>query len=261
MNARDFVSKLASRGRYFFTTAEAMKSFGSSLASTRAGLRVLKSRGEIAVPYRGCHVIVPPEYRAIGCLPPEQFIPTLMRHLQAPYYVGLLSAAEFHGAAHQRPQAFQVLTDAARPRIRCGQVHVRFFRRKQVDQVPTVSFDTPRGPVQVSTPEATGIDLVAFARSCGGLDLVATVLAELAESIHPEKLAEIAGVIAEPPWIQRLGFLLEKVGSGHDTDPLAQVVERLKPRYTPLQPGVAKDNRRRDARWRLLVNVEVEPDL
>src|SRR5204862_425249 len=80
---------------------------GTSLAAVQAALRRLKRRGEIADPYRGFHVIVPPEYRRLGCLPAEQFVPQLMRVLGETYYVALLSAAELHGAAHQRPQAFQ----------------------------------------------------------------------------------------------------------------------------------------------------------
>ena len=32
-----------------------------------------------------------------------------MAHLSQPYYVALLSAAAYHGAAHQKPQVFQVM--------------------------------------------------------------------------------------------------------------------------------------------------------
>jgi hypothetical protein len=37
-----------------------------------------------------------------------------MDHLGEVYYTGLLSAAEFHGAAHHRPQLFQVVVAKAR---------------------------------------------------------------------------------------------------------------------------------------------------
>ena len=51
---------------------------------------------EIAMPYQGFYVIVPPGYRSLGCRPAEQFIPDLMNYLGEYYYVGLLSAAEYH---------------------------------------------------------------------------------------------------------------------------------------------------------------------
>src|SRR5262245_58700523 len=107
--AARYVADLASRGRYHFTTEDARKALRVSVPAVRAALRRLKGHGELADPHRGFHVIVPPEYRRLGCLPPEQFVPQLMEHLGEPYYVALLSAAEIHGAAHHRPQCFQVM--------------------------------------------------------------------------------------------------------------------------------------------------------
>jgi len=49
------------------------------------------------------------------------FIDQLMKHLGRSYCVGLLSAAEIHGADQQRPQVFQVFADKhampARPKF------------------------------------------------------------------------------------------------------------------------------------------------
>ena len=156
---------LASRGRYHFTTQEARRHLKGSGPAIRAVLRRLSAKGQIATPYRGFHVIVPPEYRAIGCLPPAQFVPQLMAYLRQPYYAGLLSAAEFHGAAHQRPQVFSVVVPMNRPRIECGRVRVEFVARLAAKAVPTVAINTPRGPIKVSTPEATALDLVTLSRS------------------------------------------------------------------------------------------------
>jgi len=102
MTAAQYIDQLASLGRYHFTTTEAGEALGISQVATRAALRRLMRKGEIAVPFRGFYVIVPPEYRRIGCLPGEQLIDQLMRHLDEPYYVGLLSAAEYHGGRRRR---------------------------------------------------------------------------------------------------------------------------------------------------------------
>ena len=59
--------------------------------------------------------IVSQEFRDKGCLPASHFIPYLMEHLGEKYYAGLLSAAEYHGAAHQRTQVFQVLVARNNP--------------------------------------------------------------------------------------------------------------------------------------------------
>jgi len=50
--------------------------------------------------------------------------------------------------------------------------------------VPTQEFNTPRGTVTVSTPDATAFDLIGYEARIGGLDAVATILAELAEKLE-----------------------------------------------------------------------------
>jgi predicted transcriptional regulator of viral defense system len=175
LSASGLIADLASRGRYDFTTDEATKALGTSPVAARAALRRLARRQAIASPQRSFHVIVPPEYRRLGCLPPEQFVPQLMALRGLDYYVGLLSAAQYHGVAHQRPQQFQVMVERNRPPIACGEVRLLFVARKAVARVPVNTLNTPRGPLRVSTPEATALDLVGYPRHAGGLDGVATL--------------------------------------------------------------------------------------
>jgi hypothetical protein len=73
-------------------------------------LQRLKRKKESAMIRKGFYVIVPPEYRSRGVLPPVLFIADLMKFLNRNYYTGLLNAAAFYGAAHQQPQDFFVIT-------------------------------------------------------------------------------------------------------------------------------------------------------
>jgi hypothetical protein len=68
-----YIDGLAARGRYHFTTEEAVSALGSSPVTARAAIRRQGEKGRVAMPFRGFHVIVPPEYRALGCLPADQF--------------------------------------------------------------------------------------------------------------------------------------------------------------------------------------------
>ena len=63
---------------------------------------------------------VAPQYRTWGAPPPAELVDTLMAHLDREYYVGWLSASELLGAAHQRPQVFQVAVDASIAARRIG---------------------------------------------------------------------------------------------------------------------------------------------
>src|SRR5262249_14463845 len=108
-SARDYIADLAAQGQHHFALADARAALGVSQTAAKLALLRLAKQGLVASPARGFYVIVPPEYRRLGCLPADQFIPQLMERLGLGYYAGLLSAAQYHGAAHHRPQEFQVM--------------------------------------------------------------------------------------------------------------------------------------------------------
>lgn len=258
-NARDYLTALAASGRYHFTSRDARQALGVSAAAARQSLSRLAGQGHVASPARGFYVIVPPEYRSLGCLPAEQFVPALMDHLKKPYYAGLLTAAQYYGAAHQRPQEFQVVVEGSRRPLVCGRVRVAYISRKAAAVVPVQSFNTPRGVLRVSTPEATALDLVGYARRAGGLGGVALVLSELAERIDGDSLA-VAAATAPVAWAQRLGYLLERVGESRRTGSLQAYVRKHARQSTVLMPG-GGGRVVHVADWKLYVNADVEMDL
>ena len=214
----------------------------------------------MGTPYRGFHVAIPPEHQELGCLPAEQFVPQLMDRLGIPYYGGLLTAARYYGAAHQQPQVFQVVVPRNRPPIRCGLVEVAFVARRNRAAMPTRTVNTPRGFLRIASPETTAYDLVGYERHCGGLENVATVLSELGERLDPAELSSL-GESSPIPWSQRLGYLLDLVGHSPRGKALADFVESHATETAVLVPGASKASASRDARWKLLVNADLEPDL
>lgn len=259
VSARDYIDQLASTGRYQFTSRDARAALGVSADATKLALNRLARQGRIASPARGFYVIVPPDYQSLGCLPAHQFIPALMKQKQLVYYVGLLSAAQYYGAAHHRPQQFQVLLEKNRRSIQCGKVRVMFVARKQIKEVSTRAFNTPRGEIQVSTPEATAVDLAGYPQHAGGLDNVATILVDLAESINPSLLPEAAAT-APLPWTQRLGYMLDLTDAANVADPLRAYVRQNAREYTPLVPGRSSIDTKRDPDWKIIVNSELVPE-
>ena len=254
------VRDLAARGRYHFSTEEAARELGVSLIAARSALRRLKKKGLVASPYRGFHVIVPPEYQSLGCLPADQFVPQLMERLGTPHYAGLLTAARYHGAAHQQPQLFQVVVPKNRPNVQCGDVTVSFVARHNAMEMPVTRVNTARGYLDVSSPEATAFDLMGYPERCGGLDNVATVLAELGEKLDSARLESIAR-LSPLPWSQRLGFLLDHLGWPQRSGALASFVAAEVSETVRLSPSAGKQGAPRVARWKLLVNIELESDL
>jgi predicted transcriptional regulator of viral defense system len=255
-----YVEELQANGHYVFTTQQAVNALGASEPAVRAALRRVKRRGAIADPYRGFHVVVPPAYRRLGCLPAEQFIPELMEHLGEPYYAGLLTAAQYHGAAHQAPMVFQLVVRTSRRNIKCGEVGVEFIARQDMRETPIVKRNTQTGVINIASPEATAIELVGYAEHCGYLDNVATVLSELAESLRGDLLAAEARR-APVAWVQRLGFVLSFVEAGELAKHLESVLSERKSFTVALAPWKEMSGARRDPRWNVAVNVELVSDL
>jgi len=254
-----WVDQLQSQGRYTFTRAEAEAKTGRSLVAAQSALRRLKQRGRIVSPRRGFYVVVPPEYRTAGSPPASWFIDDLMRFLKQPYYVGLLSAAAIHGAAHEQPMVFQVITSKPVREMRAGRVTLRFSMNGKVEQMPLMDVQTETGSMRVATPETTAFDLVRYPAEAGYLSNAATVLAELAELLDADALVALTPLVRVPD-IQRLGYLLEAVGQHRLAKPLADWVRTRTPRVVPLRPG-GPTEMAPDRRWRVIPNEKLEVNL
>jgi len=253
-----WVEQLQSRGRYTFTRTQAESDTERSFVATQTALRRLKEQGRVVSPRRGFFVVVPPEYRAVGSPPASWFIDDLMRYLGQPYYVGLLSAAAIHGAAHQQPMVFQVVTSKPTREIRAGKVTIRFSMSRTVEQMPVTEQQTETGTMRVATPETTAFDLVRYQTSAGHMSNAATVLFELAERLDGRALITIASLVRLPD-VQRLGYLLDAIGESEIAAPLAEWLQKQPPRSVPLCPGEPAEVDV-DKRWHVLPNAELEVD-
>jgi hypothetical protein len=112
----------------------------------------------------------------------------------------------------------------------------------------------------VATPEATALDLLRYIEGAGHLGNVATVLAELAEKMDAERLAQVARTESELPTAQRLGHLLDQVGARDTASSLAAWIEERRPRFVPLRADRSVRRAAKDPRWRVLVNEKVEAE-
>jgi predicted transcriptional regulator of viral defense system len=256
--AQAFVEDLLARGRRTFTREDAEAALHSSHTAAYQSLRRLQKRGWLAAPRRGFYLIVDPEHRRMGAVPAPTWIDDLMQFHGVPYYVGLLSAAALHGAAHQQPQEFQVIAGSVLRPVTVGRVRIRFFFRERMELAATVRMKTASGYIPVSTPEMTAYDLVRYRRAGVSLDHVATVLAELSDQIDPSRLLEIASKGDELPVVQRLGYLLDQAGQQRLTGPLAEMVVQRMPRYVLLEPLSTEEVTGQDPRWRVRVNSTIE---
>lgn len=252
---------LLARGRHAFTLDEATELLRrADRRSTVAALSWLKKRGEIFSPSPGYYVVIPPEYKLWGAPPADWFVDGLMRLLKRPYYIALLSAAASHGASHQAPQVFQVMTDdASRVRDRkYGRSRIRFYSNRWIDVDPVEQITVPTGYINLSTKETTIVDLVTQQRAAGGVSNIATILREIGQ-LNGAELARIASRRGRPI-VRRVGWLVSNFGAVDDIEALRQAA-----RPDEGQPNLltrsAPRRGRTDPQWALLINTPVEPDV
>ena len=203
-----YIEELRKQGRYLFIKKDALQTLNVSKNALQLSITRLCKKGKLGYIKKGLYQIIPIEYESIGSLPPEWIINDLMIHLGIPYYIGLLSAAALHGAAHQAPQIFQVICQKKIPDLILGKIKIFFYESKDFFTIPTQDLKTPAGYVKVSTPEGTAFDLIRYYHQSGHLNHVATILSELSEVMNPKKLPLIAQKLALC-YSQRLGYLLD----------------------------------------------------
>src|ERR1035437_8815524 len=256
-----WVDSRQEQGLYFFTREEAILTLKFTEEAFKKAAARLAKKNRILRIRSGFFVIVPLEYRTTGVLPAEWFIADLMAYLEQPYYVGLLSAASLHGSAHQQPQQFQVVTTAPQREVRKKGLAIRFFFKTNFNATPVTQIKVQTGHIPVSSPEATAIDLIRYARSIGGLDRAMTVIQELAESMKAAKLMDAVKAEGNLVCAQRLGWLMEKAGHGVLVVELARFIAGHNPPFTRLDPSLPAAESEKNIRWQLLINTDVEGDL
>ena len=259
MDLKNYILSLAAKGKSYFTESDALNALGISKIALRAALRRLKKKREIACPLSGFFLIVPPEYQSLQSLPPEQFIDDLMRYLETPYYVALLSAAQFYGAAHQKPQTFQVIISQARRNIEVGRVKISFTTKYDANQSAIRQFNTSRGFVQVADPATIAIDLVTFPQKSGGISAVFEILSDLSEYLNVENCTKVIPHLKKAPALQRLGYFLELLGLAEQ----AQLCEKELKKHSYvkkalLDPHEKPEGALLNTRWNLIINTELE---
>ena len=262
---RELADWLLARGRHWVTVDEAGLLLGVPRSHVAPSLARWIERGALFSPTKGAYVPIPPQYRGWGAVPAAEFVDQLMTHLDHRYYVCLLSAAEVHGFAHQRPQLFQVMVEARLRDRSFGRVSLSFVSARHLEGRPVVRRNTPTGQITVSSLETTIFDMVSMPLRCGGLSNVATLIIEMIEedAFHPDVIATVASFY--PGSVRRrVGWMIEalarRVGAGIRLDALAAAAGVDWSRGVLLDPSKAPSGAL-GGRWGVRVNVELEPDL
>lgn len=256
----EFILSSLADGKYFFSKKDAMVALGLNQNQFQLQAFRLYQKKSLKNLGHGFFMVIPPEYRHFGSLPPHWIIDSCMKHLNHDYYIGLLSAASLYGSTQQQPMTFQVITNKQMRPIKLERGGIEFHCYKDCTQGAFEQITVPTGYAKISTKEQTMIDLVRFHTVCGYLSNVAAIVKDLGTQCKPEILSMIVKSEKMETVLQRLGYILELV----DFPDLSTVVEdELKQRRmhdTLLRPDFHIKEGERINRWKLILNDTLEID-
>lgn len=257
----EFIDGLRSKGRYAFSLEEVKKHFSQSDKAVNQVLFRLKNKKRIAQIRKGFYAILSPEYSQQGMVPPSLFIDDLMLTLGKQYYVGLISAAALHGAAHQQPMEYFLITEKPALRnIRNKKLKVNFFIKKCWRQEDLIKKKTDAGYINISSPELTALDLLFYLEKIS-INQTYGILRELVSEMEPKKLVETARNFPQTAAIQRLGYLLEnELDEKKLADALYQILDEKNYFPIPLSNKKSKTGEI-NSRWKVIKNINLEKDL
>jgi predicted transcriptional regulator of viral defense system len=260
-----WIENLQAQGKYTFSYEQACIQFKDiSNSAILKSLSRLSNKNKIVSVFKGFYVIITPEYSLKGMIPPLLFIDPLMKYAGKSYYISLLSAAALHGAAHQRPQEFFVITQLPqlRPTEKKG-VKINYIGRKEMPLNFLEQRKTEAGYVDISNPELTAIDLLQYEKHIGGINRAATVINELAEAMNPERFTDEFISFVPVVMLQRLGFILDKIAEkSYLVEKLYSGMAKIYPTWQrmPLKSGKSEKGFSSDSKWKIVVNTEIEID-
>lgn len=260
---QDYIEKKRSDGQFVFRPQQVIEDLGVSETALKRAADRLKQKEKLLSLNSGLLVPIPPEHREQGSPPIHWFIDTYMEVRRVDYYVGLLTAASYHGATHQAAQVFQIVASKQMKPMSIGKRRIQFVRKKSITEFPVQQMKTETGYFNISTPEVTVFDLLKFHKQAGGYHHVVTVIHELAPKLNPEELIKVLNLDHELSLIQRLGHILLALGFQKKSKALR---EQLKDTLLPMIPLVPvrvpqKTGHKVDNIWNVIINEDLESDL
>ncbi len=260
-----FIDHQVAFGRYAFSLDYVAKQLPwYTETGLKSALKRLVAKGKILSIHKTYYIIITPQYSGKGILPVTLFLDGLMEYLNKAYYVGLLNAASFHGASHQQPQEYFVVTTfpVMRPTNKKG-IKINYISVKAIPKGLIEKRKTEAGYLNISNPALTATDSIQYEKRIGGINRAATILNELMEVIQPEQFNTLLLSHTHVSVLQRLGYLLEFVCQNISlANALMDAMQDQNMKWfkIPLKTGVITDLTHTDNRWKVIVNSDIDID-
>lgn len=237
-NSAQVLRQLQSQSRYVFREEEFAQQTGRVPGSpaSQLALQRLSKAGHVVLAQKnpGRWLIVPAEQSHYGAPPVDWWLDDLLRDQDPDYYLALLSAARHWGSAHYALQTTQVMVSRPRRPVQVGKIRVEFITKKSLEVTPVVTERTRVARLRISTREATVLDLIRHQNVVGGLEAVARVAKDLTPKMTSSGLKDALIGLGQVPAAQRLGFVLQHMGSERLASIVATWLQKQRKSVQPL---------------------------
>lgn len=258
-----YIKKLLSIEEYSFSVDELRRELGKTDTSIKRELDRLTEKGEIINLRKGFYLIITPRYSSAQKLPIQIYSEKLFKFLNRNYYIGLFSAAKFHGASHQQTQRDYLITEKPKLNdISKKTINIRFFTTTKWSDINIQQKKSDAGIFRISSPALTIVDLIHHQTKLGGINRMLATIEELSEELTESDLINLLSWYPNKSTLQRLGFLLEEYGHNKGFQEIIYSELKVKDFYPVLlcpkskeKPGAV------DNKWKVDVNVKLESDL
>lgn len=252
----DFIEFNLRNGRKTFSMKELVIFKGKNANAAKQYIKYSISKNLIKNLSEGFYAIYSPPEKDSGNIPVVDFINQLMNYKNVNYYTGLLSASAFYGAAHYRPLVYQVIVDK--------QIHtpkkilegINFHKKKYFPEYCIIKQKGNYGYINYSSPALTAYDLIKYENESGTISNIILVISDILSQIKISDIKNLLKNDLEIAYIQRLGFIFEKLKANELINPLFEYSKKSTS-YIPLSRVGNKsgNNLPKADKWKIIENV------
>ena len=245
------LSELAAAGRPVFTIEEARHASTVDDGDVPRLLHRLEAKRWLQRLERGKYRLIPLEAGPEARWAEHEYL--IAATLVEPYYLAYATALSYYGYSERQPSPVWIATTRRKRPIEIEGLPYRFVTLRAHKFFGYTTVQLLDQPLHVAEREKAIADGFDHPEYCGGVIEPAKGLWFGSDELDLERLLRYSQRLGNGVAMRRLGFWLERLEIG-DRGLLPKLEVRGDRNYARLDPGESEEGRR-DARWRLIVNV------
>ncbi|HLD44663.1 MAG TPA: type IV toxin-antitoxin system AbiEi family antitoxin [bacterium] len=253
----NLLDTLLAEAKTCFSLADAQQKLGLPKNLVVKILSTLRKKNKIIKLSKGYYAYFPPAEKKFG-FNILSALDQVMKHRELPYFVGLLSAADYYGAAHHKPQVMQVVIPRQISFRKAKDLGISLHVQKQFPKKGLVRIKTPQGYLWYSSPEYLVLNMLEYEQACGGIENVVAIIKEMLPLLNDDALKQMALEYPVAAVVQRLGYVLEKMNADKALlKILIQVMHKRGASVAKLSAVLPKKGTF-ESKWKIIQNTRLE---